>query len=284
MRMHASLRLRRSVPISAFIGANGSGKSLMAVEQLRHTLAEGRPVLSAVRLLDPAALYCENELCDVEGHDENGGAGHVPSHANWVPLRHMSQLLEFKGGDVFLDEVGALVSSRESQSLPPQIAALLQQLRKRDMRLIWTAPSWARADKILREVTMLATVCRGYGDRTFPDREWRGRRLIHAVSYHASDLEDFEISKVSNPHAPNRPRKQASQWARVSKIPAANFYDTFEPTPTLGFSSLGGTCVQCGGKRTPPRCSCADHAVSPSRPGIKVDTPNGRVGGLHVAG
>jgi len=273
--MHASLRLRRSVPISAFIGANGSGKSLMAVEQLRHTLAEGRPVLSAVRLLDPEAVECVHPGCDADDH---GDEGHKPSHPNWVPLRHMAQLLDFEGGDVFLDEVGALVSSRESQSLPPQIAALLQQLRKRDMRLIWTAPSWARADKILREVTMLATVCRGYGDRTFPDREWRGRRLIHAVSYHAADLEDFEISKVNNPQALNRPRKQASQWARVSKIPAANFYDTFEPTPTLGFSSLGGTCVQCGGKRTPPRCTCADHAP------IKLGAPNGRVGALHVAG
>lgn len=281
--MHHAVKLRRSVPISAFIGANGSGKSLMAVEGLRQTLAEGRPVLSAVRLLDPAALYCENELCAevVESHTENGGAGHIPSHANWVPLVRLSQLLDFEGGDIFLDEVGALVSSRESASLPPQIAALLQQLRKRDTRLVWTAPSWARADKILREVTMLATVCKGYGDRRMPGREWRGRRLIHAVSYHAADLDDFEIAKVNSAHTAVRPRKVASQFARVVKIQGANWYDTFEPTPHIGFSNQAGTCVECGGRRTQEKCSCADHAHRTASPIRRV---SGRISGASWLG
>lgn len=253
----AATKLRRSVPISGFVGANGSGKSLLAVEQLRHTLAEGRPVLSAVRLLDPAAAECEHPLCDVDGHGEDG---HAASHPGWVPLRHLSQLLDFTGGDIFLDEVGALVSSRESQSLPPQIAALLQQLRKRDARLVWTAPSWARADKILREVTMLATVCKGYGARRVPGLEWRGRRLIHAVSYHAADLEEFTVASVQSPRAVNPPRRVTSEWRRVLRIEATRWYDTYAEVPTLGFSSLAGTCVNCGGRRTAPRCSCDDHA------------------------
>jgi Zonular occludens toxin (Zot) len=270
--MHSSIRMRRSVPISAFIGANGSGKSLMAVESLRHTLAEGRPVLSAVRLLDPLAVECVHPLCDAEDH---GQEGHAASHPGWVPLRSMAQLLDFAGGDIFLDEVGALVSSRESASLPPQIAALLQQLRKRDSRLVWTAPSWARADKILREVTMLATVCKGYGDRRFPGLEWRGRRLIHAVSYHAADLDDFEISKVNSTHTAVRPRRQSAQWARVLKIEGRHYFDTFEPTPSLGFASLGGTCVQCGGRRMAPKCSCGDHDHAEP---VEVPTPIRRVG------
>ncbi|MGB7982875.1 MAG: zonular occludens toxin domain-containing protein [Candidatus Nanopelagicales bacterium] len=252
----SAVRLRRSVPISAFIGANGSGKSALAVEGLRVSLAEGRPVLSAVRLLDPDARECEHPLCDAEDHGQDG---HRASHRNWVPLRRLNQIMDFQGGDIFLDEVGALVSARESQSLPPQVAALLQQLRKRDTRLVWTAPSWARADKILREVTMLATVCKGYGDRRFPGREWRGRRLLHAVSYHAADLDDFEISKVNSPHAAVRPRKQAAQWVRVKNLRAIDCYDTFEPVPSIGFASQAGTCVDCGGRRMAPKCECSDY-------------------------
>lgn len=255
--MKSAIRLRRSVPISAYVGANGSGKSAMAVEQLRFSLMAGRPVLSAVRLLDPHAEHCEHPLCDAEDH---GQPGHVASHPHWIPLRRLSQIVEFAEagrGDIFLDEVGALVSARQSASLPPQIEALLQQLRKNDVRLVWTAPSWARADKILREVTMLATVCKGYGDRRMPGREWRGRRLIHSVSYHAADLDDFEIAKVNSPQAVNRPRKVVAQWARVQKLGAVHWYDTFQPVPPVGFMGLGGgSCVDCGGRVAPVKCSC----------------------------
>ncbi|MGV1037954.1 MAG: hypothetical protein ACOYD0_13150, partial [Candidatus Nanopelagicales bacterium] len=201
--------------------------------------------------------------CDADDHGQDG---HIPSHPKWVPLRRMSTILDFAGGgggDVFLDEVGSLVSSRESASLPPQIAGLLQQLRKGDNRLIWTAPSWARADKILREVTMMATLCTGHGYKKIPGREWRQRRWIHAVSYDASALDDFEASKVNSNRTAVKPRKLVSEWARVAKIEGRNYYQTFEPTPMLGFVGMAGTCVNCGGRRTAPKCSCADHADAP---------------------
>lgn len=270
MSITSATRLRRSVPIRAFVGANGSGKTLLAVADLVPSLDAGRPVLSAVRLLDGRAAQgdpCRNILCDVDDH---GTPEHWPSHPGWIPLRHLTQLLDLHSADVLLDEVSAIVSSRESSSLPFQVATLLQQLRKRDLTLTWTAPAWARADKILREVTQLATVCKGYGDRKYPDRLWRGRRLIHAVSYHAADLDDFELSKVNNPHAAQRPRRQASQWARVLKLDGRNWYATFEEVPSLGFAAQSGTCVTCGGRRTAPRCECPDHAPQKRSPMRRV--------------
>lgn len=277
----SATKIRRAVPISAFIGANGSGKSALATESLRHSLLEGRPVLSAVRLMDPrkAGQPCEHPLCDVEGHGE---PGHVPSADGWTPLRKLSQLLEFEHGDIFLDEVGAIVSSRQSSGMPPQIEALLQQLRKRDVRLVWTAPSWARADKILREVTMLATVCKGYGDARIEGREWRRRRWIHAASYHAADLDDFEISKVNSPHAVNPPRKVTSQWVRVLKLESVAWYDTFEPVPVVGFLGMGGgSCVDCGGRMSPVRCECPDtrRPVKTRAPIELVGVPPGELAG-----
>lgn len=256
-------RLRRSVAIRAAIGANGSGKTLLSVGDLLPSLESGRPVVSAVRLLDWNAApgdECTNPRCDVLGHGVPE-SGHVPAHPLWIPLRHLSELLDAEHCDVLLDEVGALVSSRESQSMPVQIATLLQQLRKRDITLTWTAPSWARADKILREVTQLATVCHGFGSRRVDGLLWSQRRWIHAVSYHAADLDDFEISKTQNAATAQRPRKQTSQWFRVLGSDAARAYNTLEEVPNIGFSSLSGTCVTCGGRRTAPRCSCSDHAA-----------------------
>lgn len=254
-------RLRRSVPIHGLIGANGSGKTLTGVADLLPSLERGRPVVSAVRLLDWNASpgdECRNELCDVFGHGVEG-SGHLPSHPSWVPLRHLSALLEVEACDVFLDEVGALVSSRESASMPVQIATLLQQLRKRDITLTWTAPSWNRADKILREVTQLATVCHGFGSRKSPDRLWASRRMIHAVSYHAIDLDEFEIARTTaTAQKSSKPRKQTAEWFRVIKSDASRAYSTFEEIPQIGFSSLSGVCVQCGGRRAAPKCSCAD--------------------------
>jgi hypothetical protein len=259
-------RLRRSVAIRGLIGANGSGKTLTAVADLLPSLQQGRQVVSAVRLLDWNASpgdECLNPLCDVLGHGVPE-SGHVPSHPGWVPLRNLSMLLDVTSCDVLLDEVGALFSSRESASMPFQIATLLQQCRKRDITITWTAPAWGRADKILRECSQLATVCHGFGSRRVEDRLWSQRRLIRAVSYHAADLDDFEIAKTQSVQTSQRPKKQTSQWYRVIKSDAARAYDTFEEIPPIGFASLGGTCVHCGGRRAAPKCTCDDHAVSRS--------------------
>jgi Zonular occludens toxin (Zot) len=250
-------RLRRSVPIRGLIGANGSGKSLTALADLLPSLTAGRPVVSAVRILDWTAEPddpCTNSLCDVLGHGVPG-SGHVPSHPAWVPLRSLSMLLDVQGSDVWLDEVGALFSSRESASMPFQIATLLQQCRKRDITVTWTAPAWGRADKVLRECTQLATVCHGFGSRRVEGRLWSQRRLIHAVSYHAADLDDFEIAKTQAVQTSVRPKKQTSQWYRVLKSEAARAYDTFEEIPPLGFHN-SGTCVDCGGRVPQPKCDC----------------------------
>lgn len=263
----AAQRLRRSAAIRGYIGANGSGKSLTAIADLLPSLASGRPVLSAVRLLDWNARPgdpCLNAACDVVGHGVPE-SGHVPSHPGWIPLRRMTQLLEVEHCDILLDEVGSLVSSRQSASLPFQIEALLQQCRKDDLTVSWTAPAWGRADKILREVSTLATVCRGHGTRRHPERLWSQRRLIQAVSYHAADLDDFEVVKVQAGPAATRPRRVAAQWYRVIKSAASRAYDTFEPVPPLGFAAQSGLCVSCGGRRAPVKCSCDD----PSMIGIR---------------
>lgn len=256
--MAGAMHVRRKVPIRAFVGANGSGKTLMAVNDLTVSLDAGRPVLSAVRLLDWRADYgdpCVNPLCDVDGH---GSEDHVPSHPGWVPLRRLTQLLDMQDADILLDEVGSIVSSRESTSLPHQVATLLQQLRKRQLTLTWTAPSWARADKVLREVTQLATLCNGYGARKSEGHIWRERRYVRATSYAAADLDDFEVAKVNSVVKASRPKTVCRQWARVLTMPGRLAYDTLEEVKPIGATGKGGTCIECGGRRVTPKCECGD--------------------------
>jgi Zonular occludens toxin (Zot) len=265
MSTRSATRLRRQSAIRVLVGGNGSGKTLLATGDLLPSLRTGRPVMSPVRILDgdaPPGTPCTNSLCDVEDH---GQEGHVPSHPLWIPLRHLSQLLDesTRSMDLFLDEAGALLSSRESSAMPFQVATLLQQLRKRDLTATLTAPSFKRIDLIVREVAQIVTLCHGYGSRDMgPDRLWRGRRLIRAVTYNAQDLEEFEASKATNPQAQNKPRKIAKEWVRVINAPGLNFYDTFGEVPPLGFASLSGTCVQCGGRRAAPKCSCPSDGLA----------------------
>src|SRR5439155_442389 len=46
---------------------------------------------------------------------------------------------------------------------------------------------------------------------------------------------------------------------------ARHFYDTYETALTLGAVSESGTCMDCGGKRSPKRCACSPETPVPAR-------------------
>jgi hypothetical protein len=230
---------RRAYPIRAYVGANGGGKSLAAVHDALMAMDNGRRVLSNVRLWDP----------------ETG-----QPHRLWIPLTSFEQLLHARGCDVLLDEVTGVASSRESSALPPQIANLLVQLRRRDLSLSWTTPAWTRADKIIREVTQLVTVCTG----SLPERkanglqEWRPKRLFRWRSYDAGSFDEWSTAladRTRTRHAEMVCRQMF--WRPDSR--ASQAYRTYEEVAVLGWSlSVGGTCLSCGGRRSVPKCSCTD--------------------------
>lgn len=233
---------RRGFGIRAYVGANGGGKSLAAVHDALVAMDSGRHVLSNVRLWNP----------------ETG-----QPHALWVPLTSFQQLLAARNCDVLLDEVTGVASSRESTALPPQVANLLVQLRRRDITLSWTTPAWARADKILREVTQLVTVCRGFARETTSDgrREWRQARLFKWTSFDASSFDEWS-SALGDTTRKRHADKVLNQlfWRPDSRAERA--YRTYEDVAILGHSlSVGGTCLTCGGRRSVPRCSCSDQPM-----------------------
>jgi hypothetical protein len=218
--------------IHAFVGFNGSGKTLMALELcVVPALIEGRPVLTNI------PLYVER----VPWLHARGSRVEV--------LRELSQLLGPEPGTVvLLDEIATVFPSRSWSSMPGQIHAALQQLRKLGVTLAWTAPSWQRADVTLREITLEVTQCKGLLKRK--RQRWAPARFVSAVTW--TDPGDF----VSGKEAGNIMSRR-STIRRVKGTVAHRLYDTLEPVETMKVHVLGeGVCLACGGGRKRPSCHC----------------------------
>lgn len=238
---------RASFGIVAYIGPNGSGKTLHAVADVLPALDAGRPVLSTVRLLD----YDDPRPCDDPHCDSPSHPMHLAAHPLWVPFRGWDDLLEARGCEVLMDEVTGIASSRESMSLPGAVANHLVQLRRAECTLRWTAPSWRRADTLIRECTQVAVVCKGMMAREVKGHQWATNTVVRARVLDARELD--EVTATSG----QRERPLFSSFARVSKMPAVRAYDTFDQVMRLPLVE-GGRCMVCGGRRRVPQCKCAD--------------------------
>lgn len=283
-RPQARARLRRrAFPIAAYIGPNGSGKSQTAVYDCMPSLDFGRPVLSTVRLLDwrnpgpcPGGAYCDDPdshlvlayRWELVEQDEPGippvltgtlyetGEVHAKAHPYYVPWTTYQQLLNWRDGDVLADEITGFASSREIKNMPPQVANYLVQLRRRNVTLRWTTPSWGRADKIIREVSQAVTLCVGqWPKRRRPvagqaPRVWRDNRVFVARTYDPQQFDEVEARRLE--HA------QAEVWAIYvgPKALVRSAYDTMDAVQALGWANEAGVCIQCGGERRRSACHC----------------------------
>ena len=142
--------------------------------------------------------------------------------------------------------------------MPVQVANYLVQLRRRDVMMRWTTPNWARADKIIREVTQAVTFCVGYvpRERQTADgtRLWRDRSLFVWRTYDAFAFDDFTEGKRQGLRA----RPIDLFWRPGSMAERA--YDTLDGVIALGWANEAGLCMTCGGKRSHPRCGCDTHS------------------------
>jgi hypothetical protein len=283
--------VRRGLPIHGYVGPNGGGKSASMVWDTLPSLEAGRPVLGTVRLLDyNNPRDCDDDACESDpesGHylralpdphiieaafavesessrrvqllRELGDVigVHKAPHPLWIPLTDWQQVLDARGCDLLLDEVTGAASSRESHSLPAAIANRLVQLRRNDVVVRWSAPSWARADKIIRECSQAVTYCTGHFPKAVQDeggnRQWRNRRLFRWKTYDANAFEDFTTGKREELET------IVGDWHWGPKSPAFRAYDTFDAVLTVGTVNEAGSCYRCGGTRRRPACRCRDH-------------------------
>jgi len=218
-----------TAPIQAFVGLNGGGKTLAAVEYCAMpAIKAGRRVVSNFEI--------KSDL--------------------WEPLESWRQIPDLRGCVLIVDEITAALPSRQSQSLPAELARVLNQLRKVDVEVAWTAPSWARADKMLREVTGSVTVCKGM----FPEDNgtaWPSNRLFRWVTFSAEDFDEFTFS------AQIKLRPMRRKWYLRKRHEAHKMYDTLASVMLLDHLDYTSVCPLCDGARRRHVCKCVrDHQVT----------------------
>lgn len=254
-----SLESLVSLPITAFIGYNGSGKTLAAVTVAMAHLDAGRPVLSTVRLLDwRDPRECDDPLCESERHGE---PGHMAAHPLYRPFTDFRQMFDLTGGHILMDEVTGVADAREFASMPVQVRNHLPQLRRRDVTLGWTTIHWSFADARLRRMTWAACWATGMLPHYDPDAMWgRNRLFLHRI-YDSRNLPDeFD---VANHDDSIRPRFRTVMWGPNTE--AFGAYDSNDAVSALGAATEAGMCLTCGGRRSMPRCSCVhDHDAEES--------------------
>lgn len=233
-----SRNVRRSFPIRGYVGPNGGGKSLAMVNDILPSLARGRTVLSTVKLLQPDGT----------------------PHPAYVPFTSFEQLLDAEHCDVLMDEIVGIANSRESAKMPAPVQNLLVQLRRRDITLSWSAPNWARSDKIIREVTQAVTECRGYypsAQSAQPETEsgvrlWAPKRVFKFRTYDTQEFEEWTTGKR------DALKPMTAEWFKGPGSAAFSAYDTLDSVSMVA----GGdpdTCLHCGFKIRATFCKGHHH-------------------------
>ena len=280
---------RRGLPIHGYVGANGSGKSMFVAAETIRTLAG-------------ISWSCDNPDHLHTARGETSGTRRVLStmpfitpsgapHPLYVPLTDFSQIISAEHCDLILDEVGGAVASSTSDDLPNGVKAKLQELRRSEVVCRWTAPSWSRASKVLRETSQAVTLVQGMmpvahndtvpfdgphslermsvdgetldylrceipGEHSHDSgRMWGARRLMLARTFDANLFDEWTTAKRQK----IKPLVRSFFWRPGSAAERA--YDTFGYVEKLNQITDGGRCDHCMGRRTPKKCECDAPAV-----------------------
>lgn len=211
-------------PIVGVVGANGVGKTLLAVQYALADMSRGRTVYSTVPIEHPV-------------------------YGSSKPITTLRQLLQLRDCTILIDEVAVVFSARSTGSMPPEVVTLLQVLRHRNLTVIWTSPSWANADVMLRRVTQVLVVVAALARRSIPGQFWPRPTLI--------GISIMDTSTVPESAQPERVMKRRFYFP--SRLASWGSYDTHADTPQIGHAPESGACPDCGGRRTAPACSTERH-------------------------
>lgn len=267
---------RNEYDITAYVGKNGTGKTLIMVNDTIDTLKGVSWECS-----DPTHLHTQigitsglrNVLTTVPLLDPQTGQEHSLSR----PYLHHSDFLVAEHSDVLLDEITAIFPSRGYGSLPPTVAVQLNQLRKPDVKVRWSAPSWARADVILREVTEQVVSTRRFASSFIPGRLRKTYSGFLVRSFSGDDFKTWVNLNMMIKIKPEtyqfywRSNKRASSLSSPppllssSPLPffdeAQNYYNSFAPAYVPSQDYGTGACLTCGGRRDSLKCLCSPSSI-----------------------
>lgn len=307
-----AVQKRRGFAIAAYIGANGSGKSA--------TLC-----LDTMPTLRGIMWSCENPDHYHSSQGIYSGVRRVLStmrfttpdgeaHPLYIPLTDYSQLPNFEHGDLILDEVGGAVASSTGDDIPMSVKAVLQEMRRKEVNIRWSAPSWARASKVLRECSLGVTVSQGkfavrdsdeveflgrhkreYMDsltfRLVSDwceidglhkhdagRTWGSRRMFSTATYDASQFDEWTAAKREK----LKPVVRQIIWRPGHDLEKA--YDTHAHVEKLGQVTDSGRCDHCMGYKARRKCECGEQHETRQevRERIKAEKESRHAGQLEL--
>lgn len=218
----ARLDVAKGVSIAGFVGANGAGKTLLAVQSAIADMSLGRAVFSTVQI---RSLWGDS-----------------------IPITSLSQLLAIHDATILLDDIASIFAAQTTGSLPPEIRILLHTLRHKRNTLRWTAPQWARADTNIRGVTQAVVSVSPLLRRSDPNDPWPAARLVMAGLLEMGGKADAAPTAILRRRV-YRPRS----------LVAFGAYDTHADTPLIGTPAQSGVCVDCGGSRVRPKHSRERH-------------------------
>lgn len=206
--------------VRAITGLNGAGKSAMAVSMLLEAQKKGFATASNVKV---------------------SGAAHIRDYDHLMSLRHTL---------VLLDDVSAIASSRNYAALTPEAVLFFQTLRHHDISLIWTAPTFDRADVLLRSIT----------------REWTDVRVLWATKREGSLWKETKIAMTLT----GTPKTDAladggysiqNGWLGLFRPARVHQdYDSFADLDLFTPEKFPTRCRTCGAVLMYPRVQASDHA------------------------
>lgn len=242
-------RLIPGIPICAFTGGNGVGKTLLAVRECMFDLKAGRPVYSTV------------PIGSRWGHSE--------------PIRSYRMLADLHDCTVLLDEVSIIFrASSGTVPLPEEVITFLHTLRHRGITVRWTAPSWLVSHIDLRRVTQAVVAVHGIGKVAWSDAFWPRPVIIGTAV-----LDTVGLKFDATPDDIKRRRVYVPK-----RLMAWGCFDTHADTAPIGRQGVGGVCIDCGGVKPREKCSPERHELlGLSLPGpLERDAPRAPLVPLEV--
>lgn len=212
--------------IAGYVGANGSGKTLAAVEAALKVSRRfpDRTILSTVPL-------------------------NVPQYEE---LTSWQQIIKAEPPFILLlDEVSVLADSRSTLTLPPHVIVYIGTLRQYDTVCFWTTPAWNWADIRLRSVTTVAHELTPVIGVARKGLAWK-QTIVSMMNSRPTNNEQGDTLP---------PRKGLPKFKVLPRSKAFGVFPTRRDV--MAMSEFAGVCSDCGLKkrRRDSYCVCSKPAA-----------------------